>query len=65
MGSDDRPVGACPICGSREEGAWRPFCSKRCSDADLGRWLSGSYALPGEAVDLVEHGDNGEETIVH
>jgi uncharacterized protein len=26
--------------------AYRPFCSKRCADLDLGRWLNGSYAIP-------------------
>ena len=25
---------------------WRPFCSKRCADVDLGRWMTGAYALP-------------------
>ena len=38
----------CVYC--RERAAvpeWRPFCSERCRMADLGRWLSGSYRLPG------------------
>jgi endogenous inhibitor of DNA gyrase (YacG/DUF329 family) len=30
---------------------YRPFCSKRCADADLGKWFSGAYAVPGEPVD--------------
>jgi hypothetical protein len=25
---------------------WRPFCSRRCADVDLNRWLSGVYAVP-------------------
>jgi endogenous inhibitor of DNA gyrase (YacG/DUF329 family) len=25
---------------------FRPFCSRRCSDVDLQRWFSGSYAIP-------------------
>jgi endogenous inhibitor of DNA gyrase (YacG/DUF329 family) len=29
---------------------YRPFCSARCADADLGRWFSGAYAVPGEPV---------------
>ena len=29
---------------------WRPFCSERCRTIDLGRWLTGGYRLPGEAV---------------
>jgi uncharacterized protein len=38
---------ACPICGKPVEERFRPFCSKRCADVDLNRWLSGVYALPG------------------
>jgi uncharacterized protein len=37
---------ACPICGKPTDPATRPFCSKRCSDVDLHRWLAGSYAIP-------------------
>lgn len=41
----------CPICGrprpqGEEAGRYRPFCSKRCADVDLQRWLTGSYAVP-------------------
>jgi len=36
----------CPICGRPTEQAFRPFCSKRCADVDLQRWLSGRYAVP-------------------
>jgi uncharacterized protein len=36
----------CPICGKPESGAFRPFCSARCADVDLNRWLSGVYAVP-------------------
>lgn len=41
----------CPICEKETAPAYRPFCSKRCADLDLGRWLSGSYALAGPASD--------------
>jgi hypothetical protein len=37
----------CLICGKPAEGATRPFCSSRCRDVDLNRWLSGSYVVPG------------------
>jgi uncharacterized protein len=37
----------CPICGKRATDASTPFCSERCRDVDLNRWLSGSYAIPG------------------
>ncbi|HEV2532119.1 DNA gyrase inhibitor YacG [Phenylobacterium sp.] len=36
----------CPICGKPSDPATRPFCSKRCADVDLQRWLSGRYAIP-------------------
>jgi uncharacterized protein len=37
----------CPICGKPAVEASRPFCSERCRDVDLNRWLSNSYAIPG------------------
>ncbi|MBF0094939.1 MAG: DNA gyrase inhibitor YacG [Alphaproteobacteria bacterium] len=38
----------CPICGGPPADAFRPFCSRRCADVDLGRWLGGDYRLPAE-----------------
>ncbi len=35
----------CPICGRPPEPAFRPFCSKRCADVDLARWLGGAYRV--------------------
>jgi endogenous inhibitor of DNA gyrase (YacG/DUF329 family) len=37
---------SCPVCGKPAVQAYRPFCSRRCADVDLGRWLKGSYAIP-------------------
>jgi endogenous inhibitor of DNA gyrase (YacG/DUF329 family) len=37
----------CPICGKANEVAFKPFCSKRCADIDLNRWLSGVFSIPG------------------
>ena len=37
---------ACPICGKPTEERVKPFCSKRCADVDLYRWLNGKYAIP-------------------
>lgn len=37
---------ACPICGKPAEPDWRPFCSRRCADVDLGRWFAGVYRVP-------------------
>ena len=36
----------CPICGRPAEPDYRPFCSRRCADLDLQKWLSGAYAVP-------------------
>jgi endogenous inhibitor of DNA gyrase (YacG/DUF329 family) len=36
----------CPICHKPASAEHKPFCSKRCADIDLGRWLTESYALP-------------------
>ncbi|MEO1240669.1 MAG: DNA gyrase inhibitor YacG [Pseudomonadota bacterium] len=36
----------CPICDQAGDGKYAPFCSKRCADVDLHRWLSGNYAIP-------------------
>jgi len=40
----------CPECRSPSNDAFRPFCSKRCADIDLARWLTGGYAIPAAAV---------------
>jgi endogenous inhibitor of DNA gyrase (YacG/DUF329 family) len=41
----------CPICSKETDAKYRPFCSRRCADVDLGRWLTGSYAIPAEPAD--------------
>ena len=38
----------CPTCEAPTQHQFRPFCSKRCQDADLGRWLRGAYRVPSE-----------------
>jgi endogenous inhibitor of DNA gyrase (YacG/DUF329 family) len=43
----------CAYCGKHPvDPAWRPFCSERCKMADLGRWLSEAYRIPGPPADL-------------
>jgi endogenous inhibitor of DNA gyrase (YacG/DUF329 family) len=42
-----RSARKCPICGKPATEASKPFCSERCRDVDLNRWLSGSYVVPG------------------
>jgi hypothetical protein len=41
----------CPLCGKPTEGRFKPFCSRRCADLDLGKWLKGGYAIPGAPAD--------------
>jgi endogenous inhibitor of DNA gyrase (YacG/DUF329 family) len=41
-------VRLCAVCGKPQDTAFRPFCSKRCADLDLGKWLKGAYVLPGD-----------------
>lgn len=38
----------CPVCGKPEVEKYAPFCSKRCADVDLSRWLGGVYRIPSE-----------------
>ncbi len=37
---------SCPICGRPAAKEFRPFCSRRCAEVDLGRWLTGQYRIP-------------------
>ncbi len=41
----------CPICQRESDPNYRPFCSRRCADVDLGRWLTSGYALPAGPAD--------------
>jgi endogenous inhibitor of DNA gyrase (YacG/DUF329 family) len=41
----------CAVCGKPQDERFRPFCSKRCADIDLGQWLKGGYAIPGAPAD--------------
>ena len=54
---------ACPICGRPRDAKYAPFCSRRCADVDLYRWLKGSYVIPAsdESEDGGSAGDGGEE----
>ena len=40
----------CPICKKATDDEYRPFCSKRCADIDLGKWMTGGYTLPSEDI---------------
>lgn len=38
----------CPICARETAQKYRPFCSRRCADVDLARWMNGAYAVPSQ-----------------
>jgi endogenous inhibitor of DNA gyrase (YacG/DUF329 family) len=48
--SPEGPASApkCPVCGKPQAAKFKPFCSKRCADVDLSRWLKGAYAIAAE-----------------
>jgi uncharacterized protein len=51
----------CVICQKRAQSEhYRPFCSKRCADVDLHRWLDGVYAIPGRPEEDEDEGSAGE-----
>jgi len=44
----------CPMCAKDAVEKYRPFCSKRCADLDLGKWLNGSYAVASQDEDDID-----------
>jgi endogenous inhibitor of DNA gyrase (YacG/DUF329 family) len=53
------PSNGCPICGKPGVAGFAPFCGRRCADIDLGRWLKGSYAIPGAVLEPGEEAPAG------
>ncbi|PIW30837.1 MAG: DNA gyrase inhibitor YacG [Rhodospirillales bacterium CG15_BIG_FIL_POST_REV_8_21_14_020_66_15] len=53
----------CPVCGKAPVTEYRPFCSKRCADVDLGNWLDGGYRIPTNDVpdDFDPEGGSAED----
>lgn len=51
---------ACPICGKPRNPRFAPFCSPRCADIDLGRWLKGAYVIPGETKTSPDESEDEE-----
>lgn len=49
-------MSACANCGKPVDPVFRPFCSKRCADIDLQRWLSGRYVIPGSDEEDLDAG---------
>jgi len=44
----------CPNCAKDTDPKYRPFCSRRCADVDLGRWLQGAYTIPADTPEDLE-----------
>ncbi|MBN9306814.1 MAG: DNA gyrase inhibitor YacG [Devosia sp. 67-54] len=56
-----KPARKCPICGKPATQANYPFCSPRCQDIDLNRWLSDSYRVPTEEAPAAPSKEDDEE----
>ncbi len=52
---------SCPICEKESDQRYRPFCSRRCADVDLGRWLNESYRVPSDDPDDLEEAHEAVE----
>ena len=61
--SEPKRPGKCPECKRPTSPQYRPFCSKRCADIDLGRWLGGGYVIAGGNSDADEDGEAPEYLI--
>jgi endogenous inhibitor of DNA gyrase (YacG/DUF329 family) len=59
--SDAPKPPTCPICGKPAEQKFRPFCSSRCKDVDLHRWISGVYAVPAVEQDDIDEPEPDRE----
>ena len=55
---------SCPICQRKSDPATRPFCSKRCADVDLAKWLGGSYAIPSTDPEDIEEALEATENVL-
>ena len=49
--------GGCPVCGKSVQKDHRPFCSRRCANVDLNRWLSDGYVIKGADMGATEEGE--------
>ncbi|HVR68263.1 MAG TPA: DNA gyrase inhibitor YacG [Verrucomicrobiae bacterium] len=48
------------MCRQPAQQRYRPFCSQRCADVDLGRWIGGDYRVPGNPVNALDSGEEEE-----
>jgi endogenous inhibitor of DNA gyrase (YacG/DUF329 family) len=59
MAERARVKSSCPICGRSVADEFRPFCSRRCADVDLGRWLTGQYRIPAAPPEADDEASDG------
>ena len=52
----------CPECGRPSTRDSYPFCSPRCKDLDLNRWLSGRYVIPATEEEAQPDGNGGSSS---
>ncbi len=61
----------CPVCKKPTQAEFKPFCSKRCADLDLGQWFTGGYALESleplgeEEIEQVIEAAEADEDFLH
>ena len=55
-----KAIDPCPVCGRPADPRTTPFCSSRCADIDLGRWLGERYVIPGPEEEPGEEHDDGK-----
>ena len=54
MKAPESKTPTCPVCAKTASPRYRPFCSRRSADVDLGRWLTGSYAVPADTPEELD-----------
>ena len=58
----------CPICAGVTSEKYKPFCSKRCAEEDLGKWLQGGYRIPitdSEENEEIEIDNEDDKTFIN
>jgi len=58
---EDTTGGVCSVCGKPAIAKYKPFCSRRCADVDLHRWMGGTYRIPTEEPGFINDNDSSEE----
>ena len=65
MNKSGKHKGKCPICKMPVDPKYRPFCSERCQQLDLNKWLSGGYSVPAQEEEFSEYDMDKLEKILH